>query len=92
MKRPREQDREFPEFVTARRVDLVRVATLLVSGDVAKAEDVVQAALPRLYLHQAWVRPATVDRYARRCVVNAAMDEHRSLFRRRETTSPGASR
>ncbi|MEV0158269.1 sigma-70 family RNA polymerase sigma factor [Micromonospora sp. NPDC050686] len=84
MTRPSERDREFTEFVTARRTALVRVATLLVSGDLAKAEDVVQTALTRLYLAWPRVRPDTVDAYARRCVVNAATDERRSLFRRRE--------
>lgn len=84
MRRPSERDREFTEFVTARRAGLVRVATLLVSGDQAKAEDLVQTALTRLYLAWPRVRPDTVDAYARRCVVNAATDEHRSLFRRRE--------
>jgi RNA polymerase sigma-70 factor (sigma-E family) len=86
MKRRSARDREFTEFVTARRPALVRVAALLVSGDLARAEDVVQTALIRLY--KAWprVRTETVDAYARRCVVNAAVDEHRSLFRRREQT------
>jgi RNA polymerase sigma-70 factor (sigma-E family) len=82
--RPSEQDREFTEFVTARRAALVRLATLLVSGDLAKAEDVVQTALTRLYLAWPRVRADTVDAYARRCVVNAATDERRSLFHRRE--------
>jgi RNA polymerase sigma-70 factor (sigma-E family) len=70
--------------VLARRAVLVRVAALLVSGDLAKAEDVVQTALTRLYLAWPRVRPKTLDAYARRCVVNAAMDDRRSLFRRRE--------
>jgi RNA polymerase sigma-70 factor (sigma-E family) len=84
LKGPSEQDREFTEFVTARRRGLVRVAQLLVSGDPARAEDIVQAALTRLYLSWSRVRPETVDAYARRCVVNAAIDERRRLFRRRE--------
>jgi RNA polymerase sigma-70 factor (sigma-E family) len=82
--RPSEQDREFTEFVTARRAALVRVARLLLPGDPAKAEDVVQTALTRLYVAWPRVRPDTVDAYARRCVVNAATDERRSLFHRRE--------
>lgn len=81
-----ERDREFTQFVTARRAALVRVAALLLSGDQAKAEDVVQTALTRLYLAWPRVRPETADAYARRCVVNAAMDDHRSTFRRREQT------
>lgn len=84
MKPTPEQDREFTEFVTARRAGLVRVAELLVSGDPAKGEDVVQMALTRLYLSWPRVRPETADAYARRCVVNAATDERRRLFRRRE--------
>jgi RNA polymerase sigma-70 factor (sigma-E family) len=84
VRRPSERDREFTEFVTARRAALVRTATLLVSGDSAKAEDVVQTALTRLYLAWPRVRPDTAEAYARRCVVNAATDEHRSLFHRRE--------
>lgn len=86
MRRSSERDREFTEFVTARRAALVRTATLLVAGDSAKAEDVVQTALTRLYLAWSRVRPDSVDAYARRCVVNAATDEHRSLFHRREQT------
>lgn len=84
MRRASDHEREFTEFVTARRTSLVRTASLLVSGDTAKAEDVVQTALIKLYMAWPKVRPETVDAYARRCVVNAATDEHRSLFRRRE--------
>lgn len=84
MRRPSERDREFTDFVTAQRAALVNTARLLVSGDTAKAEDVVQIALTRLYLSWSKVRPETVGAYARRCVVNAAIDEHRSVFRRRE--------
>jgi RNA polymerase sigma-70 factor (sigma-E family) len=81
---PVDRDREFTEFVIARRAALVRVAALLVSGNLARAEDVVQTALTRLYVAWPRVRPDTVDAYARRCVVNAATDDHRSLFNRRE--------
>jgi RNA polymerase sigma-70 factor (sigma-E family) len=66
------------------RAALVRVAALLVSGDVAKAEDVVQTALTRLYLAWPRVRTGTAGAYARRCVVNAALDDRRSLLHRHE--------
>jgi RNA polymerase sigma-70 factor (sigma-E family) len=79
-----DRDREFTEFVTVQRAALVRVAALLVSGDLARAEDVVQTALTCLYLAWPRVRPETAGAYARRCVVNAAMDDRRSLFSRRE--------
>jgi RNA polymerase sigma-70 factor (sigma-E family) len=69
------------------RAALVRVAALLVSGDLATAEDVVQTALTRLYLAWPRVRSETAAAYARRCVVNAAMDDRRSLFSRREQVS-----
>jgi RNA polymerase sigma-70 factor (sigma-E family) len=69
------------------RAALVRVAALLVSGDMAKAEDVVQTALTKLYLAWPRVRSDTAGAYARRCVVNAAMDDRRSLFSRREQVS-----
>src|SRR5579859_7416298 len=69
------------------RAALVRVAALLVSGDTAKAEDVVQTALTKLYLAWPRVRKDTAGAYARRCVVNAAMDDRRSLFSKREQVS-----
>jgi RNA polymerase sigma-70 factor (sigma-E family) len=71
----------------AQRAALVRVAALLVSGDMAKAEDVVQTALTKLYLAWPRVRTDTAGAYARRCVVNAAMDDRRSLFSKREQVS-----
>jgi RNA polymerase sigma-70 factor (sigma-E family) len=79
-----ERDRQFTEFVRVRRTELVRVARLLLSGDQARAEDAVQTALTRLYLSWPKVRLITLDAYARRCVVNAAIDDRRRLFRRRE--------
>jgi RNA polymerase sigma-70 factor (sigma-E family) len=69
------------------RAALVRVAALLVSGDLARAEDVVQTALTKLYLVWPKVRSDTASAYARRCVVNTAMDDRRSAFSRRERVS-----
>jgi RNA polymerase sigma-70 factor (sigma-E family) len=84
---PADRDREFTEFVLEQRAALVRVAALLVSGDKARAEDVVQTALTKLYLVWPRVRSDTAAAYARRCVVNAAMDDRRSAFSRREQVS-----
>lgn len=64
------------------RAALVRVAALLVSGDLARAEDVVQTALTRLYLAWPRVQPDTAAAYARRCVVNAAVDDCHAVQRR----------
>ena len=47
----------------------------------------MQTALTKLYLTWPKVRPDTAAAYARRCVVNAAMDYRRSLFSRREPVS-----
>ena len=87
MRWPADRDREFTEFVMVQRAALVRVAALLVSGDLAKAEDVVQTALTKLYLAWPRVRSDSAGAYARRCVVNAAVDDRRSLFSKREQVS-----
>jgi RNA polymerase sigma-70 factor (sigma-E family) len=79
-----ERDREFSAFVSAQRAVLVRLAALLLTGDRATAEDVVQTALTRLYVTWPKVRPDTLNAYARRSVVNAVIDDRRKLFRRRE--------
>ena len=84
MKSASERDREFSAFVSAQRAVLVRLAALLLTGDRATAEDVVQTALTRLYVTWPKVRPDTVNAYARRSVVNAVIDDRRKLFRRRE--------
>ncbi|MBP0457751.1 SigE family RNA polymerase sigma factor [Streptomyces montanisoli] len=84
MRSTSEQDREFSEYVRRRRTELVRLATLLLSGDPNRAEDAVQVALTRLYVAWPRIRPNTRDAYIRRCVVNATIDDRRSVFRRRE--------
>jgi RNA polymerase sigma-70 factor (sigma-E family) len=80
-------DREeaFRTFVVEHRAELVRTATLLTSGDVHRAEDLVQVTLTRLYV--AWHRidgRRSPGAYARRVLVNAFIDDTRRPLRRRE--------
>lgn len=76
------RDEEFAAYVARRRPQLFRAAWLL-CGDPHRAEDVVQAALTRLYV--AWPRVQradSVEAYVRRAVVNAHLDEGRRPWRR----------
>lgn len=77
---------DFEQYVAARRTSLRRTAYLL-CGDWDRAEDVVQDALARLYVH--WRRASragSVDAYARRTVVNAFLAEGRRPWRRERST------
>jgi RNA polymerase sigma-70 factor (sigma-E family) len=81
------RDDDFGAFVVARRAALVRLATLLAAGDAHLGEDLVQTALTRLYV--AWRRvehEQGPEAYARRILVNAAIDERRRPWRRGETS------
>ncbi|WP_328329328.1 SigE family RNA polymerase sigma factor [Kribbella sp. NBC_00382] len=81
-----DRDRDYVEFVEASSAALRRTA-YLVCGDWHRADDVVQDALYRLYL--AWSK---VDRsgnplaYARRTVINSALDIGRRPWRREVST------
>ncbi|TCC51879.1 SigE family RNA polymerase sigma factor [Kribbella pittospori] len=77
-----DRDQEYVEFVEASSASLRRTA-YLVCGDWHRADDVVQDALYKLY--RSWSK---LDRkgnplaYARRAVVNAAVDSGRRPWRR----------
>lgn len=76
------RDQAFAAYVAQRRPQLYRAAVLL-CGDPHRAEDVVQAALTKLYV--AWhrvERADSVDAYVRRSLVNSHLDEHRRPWRR----------
>lgn len=81
-----DRDQDYVEFVEATSASLRRTA-YLVCGDWHRADDVVQDALYKLYL--SWPK---VDRsgnplgYARRIVVNAALDNGRRPWRREVPT------
>jgi len=83
------RDDGFSEFVVDRRARLHRTAYLL-CGDAHRAEDIVQAALTKLYA--AWPRVSrldSVDAYARRAVVNSHIDETRRPWRRERPVEHG---
>ncbi|MDX6265175.1 MAG: hypothetical protein QOH84_6863 [Kribbellaceae bacterium] len=81
-----EWDRDYVEFVEASSRTLRRTA-YLVCGDWHRADDVVQDALYKLYLSWTKVdRRGNVLAYARRIVVNAALDIGRRPWRREVPT------
>ena len=85
------RDAEFSEFVAAHRVWMVRTARVLSAGDHAAAEDLVQSALTRLYVH--WARVRRVDdpvAYGFRTLTNAFLDERRRAHWRREVVTDDA--
>lgn len=81
------RDTEFSDYVAQRRPVMYRTAYLL-CGDPHRAEDIVQAALVKVYL--AWTRVSradSVDAYVRRTVVNAHLDDIRRPWRRERTVA-----
>ncbi|WP_020391132.1 SigE family RNA polymerase sigma factor [Kribbella catacumbae] len=82
------QDREYLEYVAAHRGRMLRTARLLTSGDAYWAEDLVQVALTKLYVHWGKIRQTEgAASYADRILVNAFIDERRRLWRSRETAT-----
>jgi len=86
VRRPRKADGvaedAFVGFVLGSQAQLRRLA-YLVCGDWHRAEDIVQTALVKMYVHWARIRrDEGPEPYARRAVVNAAIDERRRPWRR----------
>jgi RNA polymerase sigma-70 factor (sigma-E family) len=82
-----DQHREFVEFVESASPSLRRTA-FMICGDWHRADDVVQDGLYKLYL--SWARVSRLDdqfAYARRTVINAAVDHTRRGWRREITTA-----
>ena len=72
-------DDDFREFVTTRWSGLLRTAYLL-TGDRARAEDLVQSALVRAHRHWPAVRrEGTAEAYVRKIMVNLNTDWWRRL-------------
>ncbi|KGN37679.1 SigE family RNA polymerase sigma factor [Knoellia subterranea] len=87
------RDEEFTAFVTQARPGLLRSARLLTTGDVARAEDLVQQVLVRLYVR--WPNVARADdpvRYAHRALVNGFIDDSRRVHRQREWSTDDPAR
>lgn len=77
-----DRDKAFSEFVGTTAAGLRRTA-YLVCGDWHRADDAVQDALYKLYLNWHRVqRAGDPQAYARRAVVNAAVDDTRRPWRR----------
>ena len=82
------RDDEFTEYVSARLPWLGRVAYLLCQ-DRHRSEDLVQAAITRLYVH--WRRAVAADNldgYARTILVRVYLSERNSAWARRVRVSP----
>jgi RNA polymerase sigma-70 factor (sigma-E family) len=82
------RDDEFTEYVAARLPWLGRVAYLLCQ-DRHRAEDLVQTAITRLYVH--WRRAVAADNldgYARTVLVRVYLSERNSAWARRVRVSP----
>jgi RNA polymerase sigma-70 factor (sigma-E family) len=76
------EEAAFREYAAARSPGLLRTAYLL-SGDWHRAEDIVSAAVVKLYV--SWARASRVeylDAYARQIVVRTYLDERRRPWRR----------
>lgn len=83
-----DRDTSYSEFVEARQATLRRIAYAVCRDD-ARAEDVLQEALVKLYL--AWSRVQGTGReeaYARRIIVNADLDQRRRPWHRRRSSVP----
>ena len=73
-------DQEFAALVTERMPALLRYAHVL-TGDRARAEDLVQSALAAAYRHRRRIHPEGAEAYVRKAVLN----EHLSWWRRRRS-------
>lgn len=83
-----DRDSSYVEFVTASQDRLRRIAYAVCRDD-ARAEDVLQEALVKLYLSWGRVREAgREEAYVRRIIVNADLDQRRRPWHRRRAGLP----
>jgi RNA polymerase sigma-70 factor (sigma-E family) len=79
------REAEFADFMATREASLRRLAILL-SQDWHRADDLVQAAITKVYVHWAKAKAAdSMDAYVRAIVVREFLDERRSSWIRRVT-------
>ena len=79
-----DREADFSAYLLARQRALIRLAYLL-TGSPHEAEDIVQAALLKVYRH--WGTIESPDGYVRRAIVNEYRSWWRRPVRRREVTS-----
>jgi RNA polymerase sigma-70 factor (sigma-E family) len=85
------RDAEYTEYVAARLSSLRRLAAVL-CDDWQRADDLVQAALVKLYVHWGRVRVAShADAYARAVLVREFIHERRSSWAKRVSLSGGVA-
>ena len=85
------RDAEYTEYVAARLSSLRRLAAVL-CGDWQRADDLVQAALVKLYVHWGRVRAAShTDAYARTVLVREFIHERRSTWVKRVRLTGGVT-
>ena len=84
---PNDRDREFVDFVREASPRLLKAAWLI-CGDPVQAEELVQAALEKVYLRWGRVRNGDPPAYTRRCLLNAHIDERRRTTRERPSGDP----
>ncbi|MEV8378336.1 SigE family RNA polymerase sigma factor [Kribbella sp. NPDC056861] len=82
-----DREAEFREYVVADRSRLMRTAMLLTAGDAYTAEDLVQTACTRVYVHWHRIRHEGAGPYAHRILVNAFLDERRRAGRHPEVVT-----
>jgi RNA polymerase sigma-70 factor (sigma-E family) len=85
------RDAEYTEYVAARLSSLRRLAAVL-CDDWQCADDLVQSALVKLYVHWGQVRTAShIDAYARAVLVREFIHERRSTWVKRVRLSGGVT-
>lgn len=78
----RGRDEEFVEFVREASPRLLKSAWFI-CGDPVQAEELVQAALEKVYVRWHRLRDGDPLAYTRRCLLNAHIDERRRVARER---------